>query len=78
MKRSAISFLLFSIAGAGLLLASSEKAKETPDRYKAVTVQTKTARANPAVQLDILVERYTSDSERKEYFQLLKEEGPEA
>ena len=79
MKIFAISFgLLFIVVGAALLMASSEKAKEAPDRYRAVTVQSKSARLNPAVQLDILVERYTSDSERMEYFQLLKEKGPEA
>jgi hypothetical protein len=79
MKRLVIAFaLLFSVVGAGLLLASSEKEKGTPERYKAVTVQPKSARLNPAVQLDILVERYTSDSERMEHLKLLKEKGPEA
>jgi hypothetical protein len=71
-------FLLVGLVGTSLLQASSETEKAKPERYKAVTVQAKTARLNPATQLDILVERYTSDGERMEYFKVLKEKGPEA
>ena len=72
------SFLLLSFVGTSPLWGASEKEKPAPERYKAVTVQPKTARLNPATQLDILIERYTSDGERMEYFRLLKEKGPEA
>jgi len=80
MLKSSASFLvlLLGLLGTSLLWASSEKEKATPERYKAVSVQPKTARLNPATQLDILVERFTSDSERMEYAQVLKEKGPEA
>jgi len=73
VKKSAfgiLSFLLVLSATSLVVLAS--------EQYSAVTVQPKTARMNPATQLTIQVDRYTSDSERKGYIQLLKDKGPEA
>ena len=72
-----LSFVVLSLFGISLW-AASETEKGTPERYKAVSVQPKTAKANPAVQIDIQVNRYTSDSERMEYLQLLKSKGEEA
>jgi len=80
MKRITImlfSALLLSVGGASLLLASSEKEKATPERYKAVTVMSRTAKMDPATQLDILVERYTTEDELQEYKNLLKTKGVE-
>jgi len=72
-----LAFLVLSLVGTSSLWAVSEKEKASV-RYKAVTMLPKTARSSPAVQLDILVDRLTSDSERMEYLQLLKEKGEEA
>ena len=77
----AFSFFMsiFGILTAGfLLVAASEKEQPGPHRFKAVNVQAKTARANPATQIDIMVDRYTTDQERQDYVEILKEQGPDA
>ena len=76
-RTTSLAFLVLSLGGTSSLWAVSEKEKGSV-RYKAVTVLPKTAKANPAVQLDILVDRFTSDNERMEYLQLLKAKGEEA
>lgn len=77
MRRTCVVFLglILSVSGASQLLASSEKGEGTPERYKAVTMISQTAKMNPATQLDILIERYTPEAEILEYANLLKEEG---
>jgi len=77
MRRTTVIFVSFLVGalGASQLPASSEKSKGTPERYKAVTMVSQTAKLNPATQLDILVERYTPEAEILEYANLLKAKG---
>ena len=77
-KQYLLSVLLGMMVSGYLLAATSQKEEGTPERFKAVNVQAKTAKANPATQLDILVEKYTTDNERQGYAKLLKEQGPDA
>lgn len=67
--------LLVAVWGTGQLLGLSEKVEGKPERYKAVTMISQTSKMNPATQLDILVERYTTKEELLEYANLLKSKG---
>ena len=71
-----IRALMVAIAASISLLAfASEEEKGTPERYRAVAVTSTISRMNPATQLTILVDRYTTDAELREYATLLKAEG---
>jgi hypothetical protein len=67
-----LSFIV-GVLAADPLLALSEKG----ERYKAVTVMSPSSGLEPVTQFDILVEKYTSESEILEYANLLKQKGVE-